>query len=186
MSMMRVRRVVTGEPTPGESTFTHVEEVTPLVPFPGFAQYHVWGWDDEPKLPHHDTTPYESKSHFPAPGAVRVTANYMAAMQDERAEVNGEDEHAADAAEFARIMQAQDVGTIAGGAPGMHRTDTIDVGIVVSGEVTVESTDGTKVTLGPGDVYVQNGAIHAWHGNPDNPAHMVFVIVGAQRDEAEG
>jgi quercetin dioxygenase-like cupin family protein len=186
MSMMKVRRVVTGEPTPGESTFTVVEEVKPLVPFPGFAQYHVWGWDGEPTLPLHDETPYESKSHFPAPGNVRVTANYMGAMEDPRPNPSEDDEHAADAAEFGRVMQLQDVGTKFGEAAGMHRTDTIDIGVVVSGEVTVESTDGSKVTLGPGDVYVQNGAFHAWHGNPENPAHMVFVIVGARREEAGG
>ena len=38
-----------GEAADGESVFTHVEEVERVSPWPGFAQYYVWGWDDEPK-----------------------------------------------------------------------------------------------------------------------------------------
>lgn len=181
----KVRRVVTGEPKPGESRFTHVEEVKPLEPFPGFGQYHVWGWDEVPSLPYDDDTPYVPRSHFPAPGGVRITANYMGKMADERADPPDDDGYAADGKEFGRIMGGQDIGFLAGSSPGMHRTDTIDIGIVVSGTVVVESTDGSRETLGPGDVYIQNGATHAWHGDPENPAHMVFVLVGARRNPDE-
>jgi hypothetical protein len=177
-----VRRVVTGEPQPGESEFTHVEEVTPLVPRPGFAQYHIWGFDETPSLPHHSTDEYVPRSHFPAPGGVRVFANLLSNLTEEW-DSETAPAHKADDDEFVRIMSQQDVGTAVGTAPGMHRTDTIDIGVVVSGEVTVESTDGSKVTLVPGDVYIQNGAMHAWHGNPENPAHIVFVVVGASRDQ---
>jgi quercetin dioxygenase-like cupin family protein len=65
--------------------------------------------------------------------------------------------------------------------PGMHSTDTVDVGIVIEGEATVEASDGTKVTLGPGDVYVCNGALHRWHY--DKPTHIVFIVFGAERRE---
>jgi hypothetical protein len=65
--------------------------------------------------------------------------------------------------------------------PGMQRTDSIDIGVVVSGEISIEADDGSTVVLGPGDVYIQHGALHKWHANPDNPAHVVFVLVCAER-----
>jgi hypothetical protein len=180
--MQRLRRIVTGEPTPGDSHFTHVEEVAPLVPWPGFAQYHVWGWDETPTLPFDSAEPYVPRTHFPEPGGVRITANYMANVNGVPPEEMSE-QNRADAETFQALM-APAGGAAAGSKPGMHRTDTIDIGIVISGEVTVESEDGTTATLGPGDVYVQNGAMHLWHPNPDNPALMVFVLVGAERSEA--
>ena len=73
-------------------------------------------------------------------------------------------------------MAAQSPNRAAGTHPGMHRTDTIDIGVVVSGHVRVEAEDGSSVTLRPGDVYVQNGAMHAWHEDPDDPALVVFVL----------
>ena len=42
-------------------------------------------------------------------------------------------------------------------APGMHTSDTIDYGIVVRGEMTLELDDGQKVHLRQGDCIVQNG-----------------------------
>jgi uncharacterized cupin superfamily protein len=69
--------------------------------------------------------------------------------------------------------------------PGMHRSDTIDVGVVVGGEVAVVAPDGSSVVLRPGDVYVQNGAMHQWRPtDPDDPAHVVFVALGVERQDA--
>jgi len=45
--------------------------------------------------------------------------------------------------------------------PGFHRTDTIDIILMVSGEITCE-LDRCAVTLRPGDTLVQNGGPHAW------------------------
>jgi quercetin dioxygenase-like cupin family protein len=66
----------------------------------------------------------------------------------------------------------------------MHRTDMIDVGIVVSGELVSELEGGVEQTLKPGDVYIQNGAMHAWRNDTDEPALIVFVTVPAERNGA--
>jgi hypothetical protein len=175
----RVRRVVMGEPSDRDSVFSHVEDAECVSPWPGFAQYYVWGWDGEATLPLDAASPYEPHSHFPPPGGVRVTANVLGSLA--RVEAEG---HEADLARFSDLVRAAPPNRTVGVLPGMHRTDTIDIGVVVSGRVTVEAEDGTSVTLGPGDVYIQNGAMHAWHEDPDNPALVVFVLVGARRTEA--
>ncbi|HEU4703926.1 MAG TPA: hypothetical protein VFS37_15705 [Conexibacter sp.] len=175
-----VRLVVMGEPAPGTSAFTHVEDVEPLKLRGGSRAWMVWGWDTPPTLPHHDAEPYVARSLFPPPGGVRVWAS---SFMDAPAAGEAADER--DAAEFARLLSAEPVGMYEDPArPGMHRTDSIDIAVVVSGEMTSVADDGSKVVLRAGDVYVQNGAIHNWEWDPEHPAHVVWILLGAERDPA--
>ena len=48
-----------------------------------------------------------------------------------------------------------------GVAPRRHRTDSIDYGVVLSGEIDME-LDDEVVTLRAGDLLVQRGTIHNW------------------------
>lgn len=66
-------------------------------------------------------------------------------------------------------------------APGFHRSDTVDYGVVVEGELWLELDNGVTRRLGQGDVVVQNGTRHAWHNRSATPARMFFVLVGADR-----
>ena len=60
------------------------------------------------------------------------------------------------------------------GAPGMHTSDTIDYGIVVRGEMTLELDDGKIIHLRQGDSIVQNGTRHRWRNPlPDQP--LIFA-----------
>ena len=63
--------------------------------------------------------------------------------------------------------------------PGMHTTATIDFGVVLSGQATLELDDGAKVVLNPGDTYVQNGTRHRWSNTGTVPAVLGVAIVGA-------
>lgn len=58
----------------------------------------------------------------------------------------------------------------------MHRTETIDYGIVLEGEIYLVLED-SEVLLRPGDVVVQRGTDHAWANRSDAVARMVFVLV---------
>ena len=65
----------------------------------------------------------------------------------------------------------------------MHRTQSVDYGIVLEGEVVLVLDDGETV-LGPGDVVVQRGTMHRWENRSDHRARMVFVLVdGAFSEE---
>jgi quercetin dioxygenase-like cupin family protein len=66
-------------------------------------------------------------------------------------------------------------------APGFHTTDTIDYGVVVRGEMTLELDDGQKVHLRQGDCIVQNGTRHRWRNPGTEPCLMAFVSVGGKR-----
>ena len=61
----------------------------------------------------------------------------------------------------------------------MHRTETIDYVIVISGEIEMDMDDST-VKLKAGDVMVQRGTNHAWANRSDKPARVAFVLVDAK------
>lgn len=66
-------------------------------------------------------------------------------------------------------------------APGMHTSDTIDYGVVVRGEMTLELDDGQSVHLRQGDCIVQNGTRHRWRNPLPEPCLMAFISVGGKR-----
>lgn len=59
----------------------------------------------------------------------------------------------------------------------MHRTKSLDFGILVEGEVEMILGDGTVTPLRRGDIAVQRATLHAWR-NPSttNWSRMVFVL----------
>jgi quercetin dioxygenase-like cupin family protein len=71
-----------------------------------------------------------------------------------------------------------------GGEAPMHRTETLDVGVVLEGETWLLLDDGSETRMGPGDAVVQRGTNHAWVNRSDQPVRMVFVqIDGTISDE---
>ena len=67
----------------------------------------------------------------------------------------------------------------AGSIPGLHRTETVDVLTVLSGELHVVMEAGETV-LRPGDTLVQRGTNHAWRNRSGQPATVVSVMLGAR------
>ena len=63
--------------------------------------------------------------------------------------------------------------------PGLHRTDTIDLDIILEGDVELELPGGGSVRLGQGDVVVQRGTWHKWHNRGAGPMRMLAILVGA-------
>ncbi|MEU6200113.1 cupin domain-containing protein [Streptomyces sp. NPDC047061] len=57
-----------------------------------------------------------------------------------------------------------------------HRTQTVDYGIVLDGEVVLVLDDSERV-LRAGDVVIQRGTDHRWENRTDTAARMVFVLV---------
>jgi naringenin degradation protein FdeH len=67
--------------------------------------------------------------------------------------------------------------------PLMHRTETVDYGIVIEGEITLV-LDDSEVLLGPGSVVVQRGTNHAWANRSGQPCRVLFVLVDGTYDPA--
>ncbi|HEX3978887.1 MAG TPA: cupin domain-containing protein [Solirubrobacteraceae bacterium] len=65
----------------------------------------------------------------------------------------------------------------------MHRTESVDYGIVLAGTLTLV-LDGDETTVGPGDLVVQRGTDHAWENRGDDPARMLFVLLDGRFGDA--
>jgi hypothetical protein len=67
--------------------------------------------------------------------------------------------------------------------PLMHRTESIDYGVVIDGEMTLVLDEG-EVLLRPGSVVVQRGTNHAWANRSGQPCRMLFVLVDGAYEPA--
>ena len=72
-----------------------------------------------------------------------------------------------------------------GVSPRVHRTDSIDYAVVMSGEIDME-LDDSVVHLKAGDVLVQRGTIHNWVNRGTESCIIAFVLIDAQPVEAGG
>jgi mannose-6-phosphate isomerase-like protein (cupin superfamily) len=67
--------------------------------------------------------------------------------------------------------------------PMMHRTRSIDYGIVLEGEIYL-ILDDSETLLRAGDIVVQRGTDHAWENRSDRLCRMAFILVGGEFDPA--
>ena len=63
----------------------------------------------------------------------------------------------------------------------MHRTESIDYGIVLDGQIVL-LLDDSEVVLEQGDMVVQRGTIHAWTNRTDRITRMLFILTDGRFD----
>jgi quercetin dioxygenase-like cupin family protein len=66
-----------------------------------------------------------------------------------------------------------------GRAGRMHRTRSMDYGVVLSGTIVLQLDEGAEVELHAGDVLVQRGTIHNWINRSPEPCTIAFVLIDA-------
>jgi quercetin dioxygenase-like cupin family protein len=63
-----------------------------------------------------------------------------------------------------------------GASSPMHRTQTVDYGIVLDGELVLV-LDDSETVLRAGDVVVQRGTSHRWENRSGAPARVAFILI---------
>jgi mannose-6-phosphate isomerase-like protein (cupin superfamily) len=175
---MNVRRVVTGQDSNGKSVFVSDSEVEPIDVslLPGTAFHRLWGSDGAPALPTDGTQPSIPR-YFPPTAGYRFgfftlgpdattlppDLDIGKALEDLETNLPG----------LGDAMEPEN--------PGMHTTDTVDIDVVISGEVDLELDDGAEVHLRPGDCVIQNGTRHAWRNRTNEPVVIFVALLGAER-----
>lgn len=157
------RLVVTGRGPDGRDGIRSDSKV-PGVPLAGdWVLAHLVFGTDGPLSAPNDGTPPEHEGFLPPVGGCRLSFLTIAEGADERY----------------RSFIAESMGQFADLArPGFHRTPTIDLIIVVSGTMRLETDDGI-VDLQAGDTVVQNGTMHRWSNAGSGPAVLASVVLGA-------
>lgn len=64
----------------------------------------------------------------------------------------------------------------------MHSTQTVDMITVLAGEVTCLLDSGAVITLGPHDVLLQRGVVHAWENRGEVPCAWTYATLGRLGD----
>jgi hypothetical protein len=67
-----------------------------------------------------------------------------------------------------------------GNAGHMHRTDTVDYVICLSGEIDMLLDDNEEVHLKTGDILVQQATNHAWVNRSKDICRICFVLIDAE------
>ncbi|KAF4922906.1 hypothetical protein CGCVW01_v004994 [Colletotrichum viniferum] len=61
----------------------------------------------------------------------------------------------------------------------LHRTESIDTGVLVEGELELFLDSGETRVLKRGDVIVQRGTLHGWRNRSDKTTARLFIVVTA-------
>jgi mannose-6-phosphate isomerase-like protein (cupin superfamily) len=175
---MTIRCVVTGQKKDGRSVIVADTQVEPIAVslLPGTEFHQLWGADTPPTLPTEGKAP-EHSGYFPPPGGYRF--GFFTLGPDSVAMPEDLDLEAALVEIGTKLPGLAEV--MEPDHPGMHTTDTVDLDLVVSGEVWLELDDGEEVHLQVGDCVVQNGTRHAWHNRTSEPAVLFVTLLGAAR-----
>lgn len=76
---------------------------------------------------------------------------------------------------------------VPGHLSAMHRTVSLDYGIVLEGEVELILDSGEKRAMKPGDIAIQRGTMHAWRNMSDTKAsRMLYVLMPSKPLEVGG
>lgn len=147
------RRIVTGHDDAGVSVIVSDAEVpvSRELPQDGVAFHEVWVTAESPALIHAGAEdPTAGSITVPPPThGTRIRINeFLPGHLDERG------------------LQSP-----------VHRTESIDYGIVLEGEITL-ILDDSEVTAHAGDIVIQRGTDHAWANRGETIARVAFVLVG--------
>jgi len=150
----------------------------PFESVPGFDSTLIWGTAPTPSVPWdgHNVAD-DRKSVLPEVGETRLM---KVTFPPDSVMMSPDFDPAAAGAEYISRLPGL-AERFEPESPGMHTTDSVDYGILLEGEISLELDDGKTVALKAGDVVVQNGTRHAWRNSGAKPATLIFVLIGARR-----
>jgi len=67
--------------------------------------------------------------------------------------------------------------------PYMHRTETLDYGIILEGEIFL-IVDKGEILCQQGDIIIQRGTNHAWSNRSGRMCRIAFILIDGQFDES--
>jgi hypothetical protein len=172
------RRIVTGHDKEGSAVIASDAPPTRVhqVGGPGGATFfEVWNTRESPAAVDRDAEePIETALVLAPPkGGTRIRVIDFPPESDEIRQMG----EAQARAEFSAMGDAGASRSGAGARhPLMHRTETIDYGIMLEGELTL-IVDRGETTIRAGDIVVQRGTSHAWANRSASICRVAFVLV---------
>ena len=184
MSLRAIRRVVTGHDATGRAVVASdgpLPTVVELAAIPGTVFHEVWSTSETPAVVNNAPDPTTGALMLPPPKqGTRLRFVDIPPDTPEFLAHGAAKMHAA----FSETGDAQ-VSTVKADSPHplMHRTESVDYGVVIEGEMTL-ILDDAEVALGEGSVVIQRGTNHAWANRSGRACRMLFVLIDGAYDPA--
>ncbi|MDA9439955.1 cupin [Bradyrhizobium sp. CCBAU 51745] len=180
MSLAPIRRVVTGHDRHGDAVIAtdgSLPTVVALAAIPGTMFHEVWSTAATPVSIDNGPDPTIGPLCLPPP-AHGTRIRFVDIPPDTEDFLKNGAARMKDA--FSQVGDAH-ASTVRPDSPHplMHRTETVDYGIVISGEITLVLDKG-EANLKAGDVVIQRGTNHAWANRSGQPCRMLFMLVDGQ------
>jgi hypothetical protein len=174
---MGIRRVVTGRRADGKSVFVSDEIIEPWLPplLHGNQIYELWGDDHVPELPTTGDDPPRS-GYFAPTGGYRFGFFRIPPTSFKPPPITDLQEATA---ETERVMPGL---TTLEHPHGMHITDTVDLEMVVEGQIWLTLDSGEEKEIRTGECIIQNGTAHIWaNRHQQDWCTILLVFIGAER-----
>jgi hypothetical protein len=182
-----VRRIVTGHDSQGKS-ITTLDGPPPTIrdkfPQKGLVFYELWNTQKAPVQVSRGGDPTVGKSavvHPPKGGTILRIVDIPPEEDPDNALTSASADNIFSSVGLTAAKSAHSQGR----HPLMHRTETIDYGIVLAGEVTLV-LDDSELLVSTGDIVVQCGTIHAWANRSKTTCRMAFVLIDGKYEEGLG
>ena len=184
MSFPAIHRVVTGHDAQGKAIIASngsLPTVQEIKAIPGTVFHEVWATSGSPAPVDNGADPTEGPLVLPPPKL--GTRIRFVDIPPDTAEFLAQD--AAKMGEAFSQIGDKEASTVKANSPHplMHRTESVDYGVVIEGEMTLV-LDDSEVLLKPGSVVVQRGTNHAWANRSGKPCRMLFVLVDGAYESA--
>ncbi|WP_186144448.1 cupin domain-containing protein [Burkholderia gladioli] len=182
MSLPAIRRVVTGHDAGGRAIVASdgpLPTVVEIAAIPGTIFHEVWSTPQSPTPVDNGPDPTLGPLMLPPPG--HGTRMRFVDIPPDTPEFLAQGAASMPAA-FDQIGDAS-ASTVRANSPHplMHRTESIDYGVVIDGEMTL-ILDAAEVALTPGSVVIQRGTNHAWANRSGRTCRMLFVLIDGAYD----
>lgn len=174
-----MRRIITQTNRAGRSEFAYDNDSTRRVGFPAYPQHPaldiLWATSGRLKAPLRPLDITERAPFIPRRGDTTFFVNVSMpdSVIDTLSKKEVEQNFMAFIKQVPEFGPAFDLSRL-----GMHRTNTIEYGYVISGQVYLEVESGDTKLLKPGDTWVNNAAMHAWRNPFDQPCISIITMQG--------
>jgi len=172
-----IRRIVTGHDARGKAVVCEdgpLRTVVELTSVPGTWFHEIWSTEGSPANIDNGLDPTTSALKL-SPPALGTRLRVVDIPPETSAAAEADSERARGA--FDQIGESSAATGIVGGPhPLMHRTQTVDYGVVLEGEIIL-ILDDSEIELRSGDIVVQRGTNHAWANRSGRPCRMLFMLI---------
>jgi len=179
MSLPPIHRVVTGHDIDGKAIVSSngpLSTIVELRALPGMTFHEVWETRCTPACLDNGADPTTGPMmHGPPKHGTRIRFVDLPPDTDYLAEADSRMK-----ALFDEVNNAEGLTTRSDSPhPMMHRTEALDYGIVIEGEMTLV-LDDAEVVLTPGSVVIQRGTNHAWANRSGRTCRMLFIQIDGE------